>query len=740
MERDNALDMALAQIEKQFGKGSIMRLGEQADIGIDAVPTGALSLDLALGIGGLPRGRVVEIFGPESSGKSTLALHVVAEAQRNGGACAYIDAEHAMDPVYAAAIGVNVDELLISQPDTGEQALEITDMLVRSSALDVIVIDSVAALVPRAELEGDMGDTHMGLQARLMSQALRKLTATLNRSNTILIFINQLREKIGVMFGCFSYNTRITLADGSQEKIGKIVNQKLPVEVLSYDPDLGAVVPRKVVNWFDNGRTDGFLQFTVARGSGNGRAQFACTPNHLIRTPGGWREAGELAEGDRVLQAVSHRLSDFQWEVILGGLMGDGALSPTRSGHGARYRFGHGRKQAAYADWKGSLFAGIGTSRSTNSRGVVFHDLPPLPELAGLREAVYIDGRKVLSDDYLKRLTPLALAIWYMDDGSFAIRAKGLQERTREGSGRSEICIEALEPTTRNRLVAYLADTWGIAAKLTFRGVGQKAVLQFPKDETAKLHALIAPFVHPSMEYKLLPRYRGRFAVEPVFRPERLELVPMPILSIGPKPPSRNTHRFDIEVEGSHNYFADGVMVHNSPETTPGGRALKFYSSVRLDIRRIESIKDGAEVVGNRVRVKVVKNKTAPPFRQAEFDIGFGKGISREGSILDVAVELGIVKKAGAWFTYEGEQLGQGRENAKALLCDSPELMVAISEQIRAQSAPRPGLNSSEVVDLSVAEGATDRSTEESETDALTETTGATRASSKVLEPADEPA
>ncbi len=375
MERDNALDMALAQIEKQFGKGSIMRLGEQADIGIDAVPTGALSLDLALGIGGLPRGRVVEIFGPESSGKSTLALHVVAEAQRNGGACAYIDAEHAMDPIYAGAIGVNVDELLISQPDTGEQALEITDMLVRSGALDVIVIDSVAALVPRAELEGDMGDTHMGLQARLMSQALRKLTATLNRSNTILIFINQLREKIGVMFG--------------------------------------------------------------------------------------------------------------------------------------------------------------------------------------------------------------------------------------------------------------------------------------------------------------------------------------------------------------------------SPETTPGGRALKFYSSVRLDIRRIESIKDGGEVVGNRVRVKVVKNKTAPPFRQAEFDIGFGKGISREGSILDVAVELGIIKKAGAWFTYEGEQLGQGRENAKALLCDSPELMVAISEQIRALSAPRPGLNSSEVVDLSVAEGATDRSTEETVADETTETV---KASSKILEPADEPA
>ena len=321
MERDKALEMALGQIEKQFGKGSIMRLGEKAAVGIEAISTGALSLDLALGIGGLPRGRIVEIFGPESSGKSTLAMHVVAEAQRNGGACAYIDAEHALDPAYAHAIGVNVDDLLISQPDTGEQALEIADMLIRSGALDVLVIDSVAALVPRAEIEGEMGDTHMGLQARLMSQALRKLTGNLNRSRTIAVFINQLREKIGVMFG--------------------------------------------------------------------------------------------------------------------------------------------------------------------------------------------------------------------------------------------------------------------------------------------------------------------------------------------------------------------------SPETTPGGRALKFYASVRLDIRRVESLKDGPEVIGNRARVKVVKNKTAPPFKQAEFDIMYGKGISREGSLIDVGVDLGIVKKSGAWFTYEGEQLGQGRENAKRFLCENVDLMVEISERIR---------------------------------------------------------
>ncbi|MGH8998764.1 MAG: recombinase RecA, partial [Acidimicrobiia bacterium] len=561
MERDKALEVALGQIEKQFGKGSIMRLGENTHMRVETISTGALALDVALGVGGLPRGRIVEIFGPESSGKSTMAMHVVAEAQRNGGSCAYIDAEHAMDPVYAAAIGVDIVDLLISQPDTGEQALEIADMLIRSGALDVLVIDSVAALVPRAEIEGEMGDSHVGLQARLMSQALRKLTANLNRSNTICIFINQLREKIGVLFGCMAWDTRVTLADGTQEKIGRIVTEKLPVEVLSYDPEQDAVVPKKIVNWFDNGPTDGFLHFDVARPDSRGRSGFACTANHQIHTPGGWREAQELSVGDRVLQAVPHYLSPFQWEVVLGGLMGDGALSVSSTGHGARFRWGHGAKQVAYGDWKASLFSNLTVCRTTNTQGAVFHDVTPLTELRELRDAVYVGGRKVLSEDYLKRLTPLSLAIWYMDDGSFATRAKGVQDRTRDGSGRSEIRVEAIEPGSQERLLRYLDDTWGLRPKVVRRA--GYPVFQFPKAETAKLHALIAPFVHPSMDYKLLPRYRGRFAVKPVFDPMHYELVPMPITKIGPKGRLSNNHRFDIEVEGTHNYFVDGVMVHN---------------------------------------------------------------------------------------------------------------------------------------------------------------------------------
>src|SRR6059058_3285254 len=279
--RDSALASALTQIERQFGAGSIMKMGDDAFVvAVQAVPTGALSLDLALGVGGLPRGRIIEIFGPESSGKTTLIYHVIAEAQQRGGICAFIDAEHAMDPTYAKRIGVDIDELLVSQPDHGEQALEIADLLIRSGAIDLVAIDSVAALTPRAELEGQMGDQTVGLQARMMSQAMRKLAGNLNRTQTLCLFTNQIREKVGVMFGCFHYDARVVLADGTTENIGKIVNQRLPVEVLSMDPATGEIVPRRVVDWYDNGETNDWLQFEVEAGGGSGRRKFACTPNH----------------------------------------------------------------------------------------------------------------------------------------------------------------------------------------------------------------------------------------------------------------------------------------------------------------------------------------------------------------------------------------------------------------------------------------------------------------------------
>ncbi len=683
VDRDKSLDAALAQIERQFGKGSVMRLGDETRAPIEVIPTGSIALDVALGIGGLPRGRVVEIYGPESSGKTTVALHAVASAQRAGGIAAFIDAEHALDPEYAKALGVDTDALLVSQPDTGEQALEIADMLVRSGALDILVIDSVAALVPRAEIEGEMGDSHVGLQARLMSQALRKMTGALSNTGTTAIFINQLREKIGVMFGCFSYGTKVTLADGTQEKIGKIVNQRMDVEVLSYDPVSDNVVPRRIVNWFDNGPAEEFLQFTVAKSGGNGRAQFAATENHQIRTPGGWRSAGELGAGDRVMIAEGQRLSDTQWQLVLGGLMGDAALSPNPGRSGTRFRLGHGAKQREYLEWKRSMFANIGHSLTTNDKGAAFLDLTPLPELAELRAAVYLAGQKVLSWEYLKALTPLALAVWYMDDGTFANRSKLAQERTRDGWGRSEICVQAMSVDSRHRLVEHLGAEYDLHPTLRLRGRRQQAVLVFGEDATARLHEIVAPYVHPSMQYKLLPRLRGSAVVDPVFVEPELRPIPAEILSVAVKPKTRSMHRFDLEIEGTHNYFVDGVMVHNSPETTTGGKALKFYASIRLDVRRIETLKDGTDAVGNRTRVKVVKNKVAPPFKQAEFDIIYGIGISREGGLIDMGVEHSIVRKSGAWYTYEGDQLGQGKENARAFLRDNPDLSEEIEKRIK---------------------------------------------------------
>ncbi len=693
-DRDRALDSALAQIEKQFGKGSVMRLGDENRPAVEVIPTGAIALDIALGIGGLPRGRVVEIYGPESSGKTTVALHAIASAQALGGVAAFIDAEHALDPEYAAKLGVNIDNLLVSQPDTGEQALEIADMLIRSGALDILVIDSVAALVPKAEIEGDMGDSHMGLQARLMSQALRKMTGAIASSGTTVVFINQLREKIGVMFGCMSYSTRVTLADGTQEKIGKIVNNKLDVHVMSYDASVDKLVASSITNWFDNGNAERFLQFTVAKSTGNGKSQFAATENHMISTPGGWREAGELIAGDRVLVAESKYLSDEQFQVVLGSVLGDGNLSPKPSGRaGTRFRMGHGAKQSDYLDWKVSLFGNISSSRTTNAKGAVFADFRALPELDELREAVYFgDGMKHISDEYLKALTPFSLAVWYMDDGGFTVRSKGLQKRTEGGSGRIEICVQAMAPGSRQRLVGHLRDTYGLDVELRKSGKREIALLQFTTEASAKFQELVAPYMHPSMSRKLLPRFHGQFAVVPKFVEQSQRLVAAQVLDVHVKPASRSMKKFDIEVGGTHNYFVDGVMVHNSPETTTGGKALKFYASIRLDVRRIETLKDGTEAVGSRTRVKVVKNKMAPPFKQAEFDIVYGEGISREGSLIDIGAEHGFVRKAGAWYTYEGDQLGQGKENARTFLKDNPDLADELEKKIKEKLGIGPQL------------------------------------------------
>ncbi|HKB24981.1 MAG TPA: recombinase RecA, partial [Methylomirabilota bacterium] len=553
----------------------------------------------------------------------------------------------------------------------------------RSNAVDVIVIDSVAALVPRAELDGDMGDSLPGLQARLMSQALRKLTAAISRSGAIVIFINQIREKIGVMFGCLHYNTRVRLADGTSMKIGKIVNQRLPLEVLSWDPTTGKVEPRRIVSWFDNGRTDHFVQFEVEGGRA-GRRHFAATESHVIFTPNGPARAGDLSVGGDVLVSVKdYELTDDQWQVILGGSFGDGSVRRVGT-HAAHFRVGHGDAQKDYLRWKHEMLAPFAGAIRRTGNGWGF-DTVAMPALAELRAEYYGEGReRRATNRILDRLDARALAVWYGDDGSFA------GSYARWGKGKAVIYNTALSGESRARVVA-LPERLGIGRP---RDDGRG--FWFSSEQSARLHALIAPYLHPSLDYKLHPSQRGRFAwhapleTAELAQRERLRVVPARILRKYVKPQSRSTHRFDLEIEGHHTYLADGVVVHNSPETTTGGRALKFYASIRMDIRRQDAIKQGTESLGVRTKVKVVKNKLAPPFREAEFDVIYGEGISKAGAILDAGVEQSIIEKSGTWYTYKNERIGQGRENAKKWLQENAAVLADLEAKIREALGLRP--------------------------------------------------
>jgi recombination protein RecA len=680
--RESALKNALGQIERAFGQGSIMKMGDEAAaVRVAAIPTGALSLDLALGVGGLPRGRIVEVFGPESSGKTTLLYHVLANAQKMGGICAFIDAEHAMDPAYAKRIGVDIDELLVSQPDHGEQALEIADLLIRSGAVDIVAIDSVAALTPKAELEGAMGDQTVGVQARMMSQAMRKLAGNLNRANTLCVFTNQIREKVGVMFGCFSASTRVVLADGSTERIARIVNERMPVEVMSMDPETGEISPKRIVEYFRNGQTEEWLRFEVA--GSRGIHKFTCTPNHLIFTPEGERPAEEIEEGDDVLVAVKHYdLRDDQFKLIVGSVLGDGSLR-FQGDYNAQFRVGHGMKQREYVEWKHEMLAPFANKiAKTGNNGMGF-DTIPMYQLAWLHDAAYLlDGSRTISEDLIEELDERAIAAWYCDDGHFSGHYK------RWGHGKAVIYNTSLTD----------ADKHLLAERCEQLGMGRPTVtyreLLFSGERARQFQEKIAPYVHPSMDYKLHPDLRGRFVWHPdtsdahlngtrLASRTTLRPVPMQVRRKYVTPPAPHKRdRYDLQIEGNHTYLVDHVVVHNSPETQPGGRALKFYASQRLDIRRIETLKEGTEAVGNRVRVKVVKNKVAAPFRQAEFDIEYGAGISSQGCILDLGIEHGIVQKSGSFFSYGDERLGQGRNNVKGYLREHPEVAAEIERKI----------------------------------------------------------
>jgi len=684
--KTDSLEEAISSIRGKYGEGAVMKLGDARRVDVSVIPTGSFSLDIALGVGGLPHGRIVEIFGPEGSGKTTLALNVIAQAQKKGHKAAFIDAEHALDPEYAKKLGVKINDLLISQPDNGEEALNILESLVRSSALSVIVVDSVAALTPRAEIEGEMGAQFIGLQARMMSQALRKLTAITAKSDTLIIFINQIRMKIGVMFGCFSYDTTILLTDGSKHKIGEVVNKRLPVEVLSYNFEKKIVEPKPVVDWHKNGETNEFMQFSIQNHTGNGRRGFSCTPDHKIYTINGWRKAGELKVGDEIAVRVKDTiLSSYQEEIIVGSLLGDGN---TRKGgeQTAYFREEHGPKQSGYVRWLAQELGDITSNVSLNNgRGNAVVETRHLIQVGDIFNTFYPVQKKIVPELVVESATPRILALWYCGDGSLATGTSEWRGKTYLRRPRAALYVNGYKDEESQGRIIRIFEKFNLYPR--WRKCGNDKTLSFSVKESSKFFKLIAPFVPKVMEYKLPKEYRGKYQQQNVPKSSQSEaLRPMKIKEIRKRAPYIDgqrigKNRFDITVADNHNYFVDGCLVSNSPETTPGGRALKFYSSVRIDVRRVAQVKKGEEIVGSRVKAKVVKNKVAPPFKLAEFDIMFGEGISYEADVLNAAMKYGVVAKSGASYSLEGEKLGTGFDTVRLKLGEDKKLLKEIEKK-----------------------------------------------------------
>ncbi|GAB5493541.1 MAG: intein-containing recombinase RecA [Phototrophicaceae bacterium] len=699
--RIKALDNTLKDITKRYGDGTIQRLGDAKNLDIDVVPSGSLGLDIAIGVGGVPRGRITEIYGPESSGKTTFCLHVIAEAQKRGGICAFVDMEHALDPRYAEVIGVDVETLYVSQPDTGEQALEITESLVRSGALDVIVVDSVAALVPRAEIEGEMGDSHVGLQARLMSQALRKLSGAVKQSNVTLIFTNQIREKVGVMFGCFDWQTTLMLADGSLRRISDIVHQQDPAEVMTYNQTTQTFEPKKVVNWFKNSvELDNFTlndneigelhqeyQTLIATYPNNsGFTKFSCTPNHEILTPEGYVSAMYLDLDDKIITRYEHtNFSDDLHHLVMGSIMGDASIRKGGA-HTASFREEHAEKQEDYLAWKAEAMGDLVTKFARNKRGNFELNATSSTTFAEYKEMFYgeKDTYKRITPQHVKMLNPFSLAVWYQDDGT---------RDYNNDSRRYSIAYHSVTELEARAMEEAFATHFGLNARVVRNGTFSRII--FSKDVAERFEQMVTPYIHPSMAYKTrLTDNVGEclesleFATSKEWR--SLEST---IIEVRRRVrDGKKAVRYNVEVEDNANYIVGNTIVHNSPETTSGGRALKFYASVRLDIRRIQSIKIGTDNVGNRTRIKIKKNKVAPPFRETEFDIMFNEGISKTGEIIDIGTELEIIEKRGAFYRYNDELIGQGREKSKIFLLENPDISDEIEDKIRIHYGLEPML------------------------------------------------
>lgn len=668
-----ALNAALSKIEKNFGQNAIIKMDKEHIIECDTCSTGSLTLDMALGVGGLPYGRIVEIFGPESSGKTTMMLHVIAAAQKEGKTCAFIDAEHAFDPVYAQALGVDIKSLYFSQPDDGESALNIAEILVNSGAMDVIVIDSVAALTPRSEIDGEMGDSHVGLQARMMSQALRKLTPTVKKNNTLIVFINQIRMKIGVMFGCLHAKNKITFTDGRNFTIKEIVENRIEGNVWSYNEKTHQMEAKPIIDWHYNGDVNShrdYLKITAQNPKTKEKSKVYVTKNHEILTQKGWIEAQNLNIGDTV-----YNNSPSNYDNVFGfiqGCLASGYASVNMDYQLEFEKIPHLPEK--YVNWKKQKMLG----NEKNQQFVLSSIITDENDLLKIFEV----SNNIISD--------LAMSVWFTENGfldeddefHLLVNLDDVQLATKLSLLLNQNNYPNKVVSSDDKYQILFTDSQKLIAVLS--KYGNLEVL----NELYGLQDLVSYFnwkglLHVNQEHVKASKLEEYLASDNVSEVIKIEYM-------SKKSFNHEFGKYDITVKDNHNYLVGsanptstgGIIVHNSPETTTGGNALKFYASVRLDIRRTGQIKKGDEVVGNETKVKVIKNKVAPPYKEANFEIIYGKGVNISAEILDLSVKLGLVDKSGAWYSYNGAKIGQGKDNACVWLNNNPEVKEKLYETI----------------------------------------------------------
>lgn len=654
-----------AKMEKDYGKGALIGAKDKS-IDIEAISTGSIGLDKALGIGGLPKGRIIEVYGPESSGKTTLCQSVIAcaHAADKNSHCAIIDAEHALDLGYAMDMGIDLNRLEISQPDYGEQALEIARKLVKSGDFDVIVIDSVAALVPKSELEGEIGDAGMGKQARMMSQALRILTPEVEKSKTIVIFTNQLRDKIGVMFGCLHADMPVVFTDGRSFPIRKVVEEKIKGNVWSWNEKESKFEEKEVTDWHYNGNVntnDDYIHIETT-GINSSRFGITVTPNHKILTDSGWKEAKYITLKDKLISKYKSVLDNNDF--IKGCLVGDSHLS-LRAKNTASLVFQDSLNEE-YVKWKTDVLNFMNFKKSGKKyKSDYTYELAKIKKEIQNRNPLLVFKDGIISD--------LSLAVWIMDDGNFCHERKRYSLSVKRFSKNEEVLNGIVKLFKDNGIIGNCYD--------------KKSIL-FNKENSLIIANRISKYVPSSMEYKL-PISHIFSDTENMNIKENIVIKSdfVDILNIrkASNRQMRQKGKYDISIRDNHNYLSggknNGVIVHNSPETTTGGNALKFYTSVRMDIRKITTNKDGEEAVSNRVRVKVIKNKVAPPFRQTEFNLVFGKGIDKFAELIELAVNNNVIKKSGSWFSYGEDKIGQGFDSVTELLEDNPGLFEEIKKK-----------------------------------------------------------